>query len=125
MKTKFWQQMENHPPCLVRLMARRKEEERSKKAVVALTDEEIAMKADLPLSLVKAIYWEKNWDDVKFKHMRAFITGCGFDPTSSADRNRAQAYVNQPGGPQYIYLKKSPLWKTVFLPLIKHMKQDG
>jgi len=119
-KKNFWEQVELYPPALVRLMARRREG--GKKAVVALTDEEIAIDSDLPLARVQDIYWMKNWDSIPFGEIRSFIQACRFDPTNAADRNRANAYVHQPGGPKYRYLQTSPLWKSTFKPLICYLK---
>ena len=120
MKTTFWQILEKYPPPLIRLMARRKV---GTKQVVALTDEEIAIDAKLPLPLVQNIYWAKSWDDIPFGHVRRFVAACNFDPTVAADRNRATAYLHQKGGPRYHYLKASPLWSSLFQPLACHLKK--
>ena len=118
MTLSFSQIFDQYPPGLVRLMARRKV---GTKQVVALTDEEIAVMAGLPLPTVQEIYWAKDWEDIPFGHVRRFVAGCQFDPTLSADRNRASAYLRQ-GTPTYRYLKRSPLWEPVFKPLARSLK---
>ncbi len=119
MPLSFSQIFEQYPPGLVRLMARRKV---GTKQVVALTDEEIAVLSGLPLHTVQEIYWAKDWEHISFGHVRRFVAGCQFDPTLSADRNRASAYLRQKGKPSYRYLKQSPLWDTVFRPLARNLK---
>ena len=119
MQLSFSQIFDKYPPGLIRLMARRKV---GTKQVVALTDEEIAIAAGLPLETIQKIYWSKDWEEIPFGQVRKFVAGCNFDPTISVDRNRASAYLRQRGKPTYGYLKKSPLWATVFLPLARHLK---
>lgn len=120
MKKTVWSLLEQHPPALVRLMARRKI---GTKRVVALLDEEIAVRSGIPTDEVKWIYQQRTWNEVPFGKMQKFIEACEFDPTSSADRNRANAYLHQRGGPRYSYLKQSPAWGSVFYPLILSLKK--
>jgi len=109
------------PPALVRLLARRRV---GGKRVRAVGDDEIAIASGIHLSRVREIYSRSAWDDVTVGEMRAFCAACGFDPESGADRNRVRAYQNQEGGPKFTYLRTSPWWKTVFLPLIQTMREE-
>jgi len=121
MRNSVWELLDKYPPSLVRLMARRKV---GVKQVVAMTDQEIAIRTELPVERIEQIYWEPNWDNISFGEVREFIRACNFDPTLAADRNRANAYIHQKGGPKYLYLKESPLWSSLFFPLICHLKSS-
>jgi hypothetical protein len=111
-----WRHLVDNPPGAVRLMARRKLQT---KTIRAISDEEIAIASGIPLARVQAIYHLKNWDGVPVGELRGFCKACGFDPFSGADRNRRNTYVRTA---QWTYLKKSPWWATIFEPLILRMK---
>lgn len=117
-----WSLIDDYPPGLVRCLARNK---LKGKRIEAKSDEEIALDAELPVEEVRRIYNEPSWDNVLVREMRAFCQGCDFDPNKCADRNRAKAYYNQPGGAKFTYLKISPWWETVFLPLIKKLQNNA
>lgn len=112
--------MGKYPPRLVRLMARRKI---GFKRVVALSNEELAIRSGLPPGDIKRISQELSWDKVTFGEAKRFIEACSFDPTSSADRNRVSAYIRQDGGPRFRYLRESPLWDSYFKPLMAGLKR--
>lgn len=114
-----WDHIDHYPPSLVRLLARRRTG-KGPRSVVALSDAEIAIAADIPVARVRAMYNLRNWNGVTVGEMRAFFKGCKFDPLNHVDRNRAKAYgrVNQ-GFPSFTYLKNSPHWESVFEPLIE------
>lgn len=114
-----WQYIDHFPPWFVRLLARRRTG-RGKKQVVALSDEEIAITAGIPVAVVRATYQLRSWDGVPVGEMRKFLVGCQFDPLDFHDRNRAKAYCGS--SPTFGYLKRSPHWQTVFLPLINRMR---
>ena len=114
MKT-TWTLTDKFPPYLVRCLARRKV---GTKQIQAVSDEDIAILSQIPLSRVVEIYNSRTWGDVTVGEMRRFCSACDFDPENSVDRNRVSAYKNQRGGPKFTYLKKSPWWDSVFRPLI-------
>lgn len=93
------------------------------KRVKALSDAEISVDSGLTVDRIREIYYCKDWDEVPVKDMVRFCTGCRFDPLNSTHRNRARAYYNQKSGPKFTYLKKSPWWHDIFLPLIIRMRE--
>ena len=110
-----WDLIDKYPPYLVRCLARKKT---GTKQIQAVSDEDIAILAQIPLIRVVEIYNSRSWDPFTVKEMRSFCSACDFDPEDSVDRNRLCAYKNQKGGPKFTYLKKSPWWNSVFRPLI-------
>lgn len=108
-----WRTLEKFPPVLVRLLARRPI---ATKHVRAVSDEEIAISASLPLSKVTHISRQTDWSSIPIGDAEKFCIGCGFDPFNCYDRNRAMAYGRT--SPSYTYLKVSPYWSTTFKPLI-------
>lgn len=120
MKMNAWKSIDDYPPPLVRLLAKRK---LKGKRVAALSDEEIAISAGLPLHRVREIYNSPTWDDVTVSEMRQFFEGCGFNPESAIDRNRVATYQRTKGGPKFLYLRESPWWECTFKPLIEKWKE--
>ena len=108
-----WRILEKFPPVLVRLLAKKSV---ATKHVRAVSDEEIAVNAQLPLNVVKHISKQTTWDSIPIGDAERFCAGCGFDPFNCYDRNRAMAYNRT--SPRYTYLKVSPYWSNTFKPLI-------
>jgi hypothetical protein len=109
-----WQILVEFPPPLVRLLAK---EPISRKHIRALSDQEVAIVAELPLDRVRAISRKLNWDSIPVGEMKRFCMGCRFDPFDYRDRNRMRAYSRN--GPKFSYLKASPHWRDTFLPVIR------
>lgn len=117
-----WEYLDNNPPWFVRVMARRKVHA---KVVVAVSDEELAISSGIKVDRLRAIYHQRNWDNIPVREIRAFCEACGFDPFSCKSRNRFHAYrsaVKSGRCVGFTYLKKSPWWTTVFAPLLQKMK---
>ena len=85
-----------------------------------MSDEEVALRAEIPVTRIREIASSTNWDNIPIDDARKFCGACNFDIFNSADRNRAGAYLRK--GAKFMYLKVSPHWKTTFLPLIQTMK---
>ena len=115
-----WKWFDKYPPPLVRCLARRK---LSGSHVVAMSDEEVALRADIPVTRIKEISTKTRWNDIPIEEAKSFCDACNFDIFNSADRNRAGAYLRK--GAKFQYLKVSPHWKTTFLPLIQVMKSNA
>lgn len=109
-----WEILEEYPPALVRLLARR---QFSPKHVRAMSDQEVAVGAELPVAEVIKISRMTNWDNLLIGKIRSFCEGCNFDPFNCYDRNRARAYTRSSA--KFSYLKQSGHWDTTFLPIIK------
>jgi hypothetical protein len=109
-----WEILEDYPPALVRLLARK---QFSPKHVRAMSDQEIAVGAELPVSEVRKISRMTSWDNIYMSKIKSFCSGCNFDPFDCYDRNRARAYTRSSA--KFSYLKQSNLWQDTFLPLIK------
>lgn len=116
-----WKLLHEHPPALVRLCARRRVRG---KTVRALSIQEIALAAGLPLARVQAISQSVDWEGISIPEAERFVAGCGFDPLNGQDRNRQSAYRRacQKTPSKFAFLKRSPWWKTEFLPLIERLR---
>ena len=117
-KKNFWVLMAEHPPIMVRLLAK---EKTAGKCVSALSSREIAIRSGIPLTRLHEIERSAAWNDITFHEAQAFCLACGFDPCKTTDRNRLRAYQrqaqNHPTKMWWKYLLKSPLWKTEIKPL--------
>lgn len=109
-----WEILEEYPPALVRLLARR---QFAPKHVRAMSDQEIAVGGELPVVEIQKISRMTSWDSLPISKIKSFCLGCNFDPFNCYDRNRARAYTRSSA--KFSYLKQSGHWETVFLPLIK------
>lgn len=119
-----WKILNSHPPCLIRLLARRKLT-RTGKQVRAISAAEVAIASGLSLDRVLEISPLISWETVTVAEAERFVLGCGFDPLSSYDRNRKSAYQRScqtSSRQQFSYLRKSPHWKTEFVPLISRLR---
>ena len=117
-----WSMIDNYPPPLVRCLARRNGKGKHLKV---LSDQEIAIEADIPVDRIKQIYNSPTWSPIPVGEMRRFCGACGFDPSSGQDRNRVNAYVNQKKGPQWTFLRRSPYWPTIFRPLLLKLRDSA
>jgi hypothetical protein len=115
----MWNHLEKFPPSLVRLLARR-QVGNSKRAIEALTNQEIAVTARMPVERVIKISMSQEWDEVTIGEAKLFCSACNFNPFAAADRNRASAYLR--AGATFSYLKRHPHWETFFKPLIIHVQ---
>ena len=109
-----WKVLKRFPPVLVRLLAK---EPVARKHVRALSNQEVAIRAEMPLQRVAEISSKTSWDDVPIGEAERFCRGCGFDPFNCYDRNRAMAYNRT--NARFTYLRVSPYWAKTFKPLIK------
>ena len=108
---------DKYPPPLVRCLARRSV---AGSHVVALSDEDVALSAEIPVHRIREISKSTSWSSIPVGEAKLFCKACNFDVFSSADRNRAGAYLRK--GAKFLYLKSSPYWKDTFLPLINLMR---
>ena len=109
-----WEILEYYPPALVRLLARK---QFAPKHVRAMSDQEVAVVAELPVAEVRRISRLTDWSDVTIAKVKCFCLGCNFDPFDCYDRNRARAYTRSSG--KFSYLKQSGHWEDTFLPIIR------
>ena len=119
-----WKYLSKYPPPFVRLMARRTI---SGSHIAALSDEEVAIHSDIPVTRVREISRLPNWDDVPTVEVRSFCNGCNFNPFNAKDRNRVSAYMRKldstPAKSRLTYLKRDPsMWNEIFVPLLKILK---
>lgn len=122
-KTNPWKILSSYPPVLVRLLARRRIDG---KHVRAISTEEVAILAGLPLPRVREISAMTAWDAVTVGEAERFCLACGFDPLNATHRNRYRAYERgcriRPQGQWFAYLRSSPWWQSEFIPLIQRWK---
>ncbi len=121
MKT-AWQWLEEFPPIVVRLVARRGRAGNSR----WIDSAEIAIESDIPLARVQAIGECFDWTDVTVGEVRRFCAACRFDPTVFRDREAQRIYLyvcmtrklSQPPA----YLRRHPAWTAEILPLLHRLK---
>lgn len=115
-----WRVFEDFPPYYVRLLAKRVGAGRDKN--LAIDDEELAIRSGIPLDRLREIYRAEAWDGVTHSEMLNFTVACNFDPTNPRDRQRIRQYeyicLKRKVRP-FQYLRNSPKWESVFLPLIQ------
>jgi len=115
---KNWDRFDRYPPPLVRVLARKREAKRA----FELSDQDIAVRAGMPVTRVIEIASTPTWDGISFGEVKSFCRGCNFDPLDSKDRNRAMAYTRlvSKGQLSFSYLKKDPVrWNSYYKPLIR------
>ena len=83
-KKNMWKHLSKFSPSLVRLMARRKVSGKSK--VEAISNQEIAITADIPIDRVIEISMAFDWSSIPIGEAQSFCSACQFDPFSAADR---------------------------------------
>lgn len=111
-----WEILNKYPPVFVRLYAKERSGERIH---CALSDQEVAIRSGLHPDAISRISRMTSWDDVTIGEAKAFCLGCNFDPFDYTDRNRLAAYTRRG---TYAFLRRSPNWKSTFLPLIEILK---
>lgn len=117
-----WKHLQEHPPAMVRLLARRRT---TGKSVRAMTLQEIAITSGLAFSRTTEISQKLSWDGVDIPEAERFCAGCHFDPLSTTDRNRQKAYARAcRRWTLFAYLKKHPLWHSEFEPLINRLRSQ-
>ena len=118
----FWQRSKNYTPLLVRLLA--KNTARSDCAR-PLTDHEIALRGGLQPFQVQSISWNTDWHGIDLPTMQRFLVGCGIDFCNRRQMNRVDTYCRRQitlarlNRPNWCYLRRSPLWKTLYAPMMK------
>ena len=113
MKPDFWSKLDRYPPLVVRLLACKRVPGKGK---IAITDEEIAARSGLALSEIKSLSWLASWDSVPVARVKQFSEACGVFFNRRSSMRTISCYLNN--RPSYKYLRKSPLWKDQFQPMI-------
>lgn len=115
----FWNALAAFPPILVRISARRRVGGNN---CCALSSQEIAIVADIPLDRVREISEQPIWDHITIGEAERFCKACNFDPTNPADLKRQREYARScqtnPNRVPFLYLRRSPWWTTEFKPLV-------
>lgn len=114
----FWEYAERFPPVLCRLLAKSGHFKASSNA-------ELAKRSGLTEFEIEVLSRSTSWRGIDVYTMRKFTQGCGLDFASGKAMKRANVYLRskwfngQRKPARWLYLKKSPEWKTVFEPLMK------
>ena len=115
-KLTFQEKLLRFPPVVVRLLAR--SYHGPQKKCTALSDEEVAARAKIPVELVRHVSRLTSWEHVEVGLMFKFLTGCGADLNDRRWLFRNTNYMAQLDRlPRY--LVASPHWHTTFKPLIE------
>lgn len=108
--TSFWKRADRFSPILCRLLAHRGNR--------PLTAEEISQVSGLSFWTVETLSMSTSWAGVPVETFRAFTDGCGVDPSNARHMRRIEDYLR--GRPKFAYIKKSPIWKSYYEPLMRH-----
>ena len=98
-------------PIVCRLLARKKT---PTGGIAAMTDDDIVRASGLCTADVKHLSWLHSWDNVEVGKMLAFTRGCGLNLDDRQCIHKARQLFNTGTGS---YLKRSPLWESLFKPL--------
>ena len=71
-----WEILVNYPPVFVRLYAKERSGPRMHRA---LSDQEVAIRGNIPVDIVRRISRMTTWDNVTVGVSRSFCKGCNFD----------------------------------------------
>lgn len=113
----LWERLEHFPPILVRLLARSPYGN-------PLTTNDIALVSGLNPVIIEQISYETDWSNVSVLNWKLFMRGCRCDLTKRKDFHRIAAYLRgkiengQRTPPSFKYLKRNPLWKGYYQPLL-------
>lgn len=114
----FYQRASIYRPPLCRLLARHNGR--------AATLEQLAGRSQKshPLSPLRIDTIAKcdTWDHVPLADMQSFLFACELDFCHPAQMHRADEYLRT--NPTFLYLRKSPLWETYYLPLLKQWRNS-
>ncbi len=110
----YHQHAKDYPPCLVRLLAR-------KKGGPPLTTAEITTRSGLSEYTVLSIGWSLSWDLIPFGWMTAFLDACGMNFDDPVAMNRKKCYLRTPN--KFKYLRRSAEWDTVLKPLVARYRE--
>lgn len=106
-----------YTPILCRLLARHKHG-------APLTTDEIASKSGLVPFQVEALSASVTWEGIDIFILQKFSAACGVDFTDKLSLKRVEMYLKGKWNgsrrvpPPFSYLRRSPLWKTYYLPLM-------
>lgn len=115
----LWRVLEDFPPYYVRLLAKRPG---SGLQDMALTDSDIAILSDIPISRVRAISTSLDWRGITIGEILAFTAACNFDPANCKDRARVKRYeyaCKKRNARPFQWLKMSPKYESELLPLLR------
>lgn len=118
MVTSFFERAKRFPPILCRLLARRRHG-------APLSTAEIASVSGLKPFLVEALSDAVDWSDVDIFVLQKFTHGCGIDFTDGHSMKRKLVYLrgkqqnSSRTPPSFAYLRRSPLWKSYYQPMIQ------
>lgn len=105
---KVHNRLESFPPILCRLMA--------KKGGRPRTTEEMAILCQLSEYEIEAISKETDWRSITVGDAHEFLQGCGLWLDDTKAWRRVDDYLSKK--PNLEYLRKSPHWKSYYLPLV-------
>jgi hypothetical protein len=112
----FWDYCDNFPPILCRLLARHRYNR-------PMTTDEIAKQSGcLSAAEVEAISKATDWKPIKVVEMQAFLRGCKLDFCDPSAMRRVRDYLTK--FPTFQYLRKSPQWKSYYMPLLLRWIQN-
>jgi hypothetical protein len=120
-KDRYWKMWAEYPPCFVRLVAKPAGEPHQ-----LLADAEIALASGITLARIREIKCMLSWDECTHAEMRAYTKACGFDPTETKHRRRAQAYeivCNKRQALPFHTARAHPRWESEILPVMRLLKQ--
>jgi hypothetical protein len=118
----LWRVLEEFPPYYVRILAKRPG---SGLRDLGLTDADIAISSNIPISRVREINRMHNWHAVTLGELLAYTLACNFDPANPKDRCRVKQYeylAKKRGYVPFQYLKKSPKYESEILPILHLLK---
>lgn len=87
-----------------------------------MTDREIQQASSLPMSVVKHLSWSSSWDEIEWRHMRAFTRACGV-PFDDRAKVRQNARYLREG--TWAHIVRSPEAKTFYRELLAEWRRQN
>ena len=107
--------LENYPPCLIRLLARRKSGRPLSTGEIA--NASLTPKTRLSTFEAESIAQQTDWRGVDIYQIQAFLQGCNCDLSNTKELHRIKCYLQSQ--PTFRYLRADDQWKPYYLPLLK------
>lgn len=111
------------PPILCRILAKHRYGS-------PLSTHELATRLGWTPAKVEAFSQSTSWRGIDVFDMLAFMAACQLDFSNHAQVKRVKTYLRGKKrngsrvAPTYMYLRRSPLWQSYYLPLVKRWAES-
>ncbi len=119
--TKFCRHLNDFQPIFCRLLAHERGRPLTTNEIAARSTRTPGVNKSLNSVQVESISQQVNWDSIYILDALAFMYGCRVDLTDAKEFRRINDYLSKK--PNFEYLRRSPDWKTYYLPMLVRWRQ--